>query len=82
MCLCTHHPPFSLSLSPARLLHSYVCPSLLFAFVSPLLSSVRGCRCFSDNSNLNLAQGESRHFSAPMKFETVDGRNRILVGAM
>jgi len=41
-----------------------------------------GCRCFSDNSSLNPAQGESRHFSAPMKFETVDGEDRILVGAM
>ena len=26
---CAHHPPFCLSLSPARVLHSYVCPSLL-----------------------------------------------------
>ena len=53
-----------------------------FTFVSPLLSSAMGCRCFSDNSSLNPAQGESRHFSAPMKFETFDGEDRILVGAM
>ena len=26
---CTHHPPFCSSLSPARLLHSYVCPSCI-----------------------------------------------------
>ena len=27
---CTHHPLLCLSLSPARLLHSYVCPSMYF----------------------------------------------------
>ena len=30
---CTYHLPLCLSLSPARLLHSYVCPSIIFVLL-------------------------------------------------
>ena len=36
---CTRHPPFCLSLSPVRLLHSYVCPSTCILHLSYICKS-------------------------------------------